>query len=210
MKKSIVILTTNLIALMTIVSSASAADTRYTYYDDAMSAIGQPQVAADGHTGVGTSIAQIEKNILEWNFVQDDGITPAYPLFGDCSKPAGANSNMGWVPEGESCRIAWVMCFSSGGDFLKECNLPETAQAPTNHATKVAKGLISVAPGAKIVAIGTKGNNKHLSFRAAMRCLYTPGNDYQLSYFQAEDPRPGKITGRLNLVLRLLRNDSIL
>ncbi len=192
MKKSIVILTTNLIVLVAMVSSASAQDTRYTSYDDAMAAIGQLQVAADGHTGVGTSIAQIEGSVLEWNFVQDDGISPAYPLFGDCSKPAGANSNMGWVPEGESCQIAWVMCFSSGGDFLKECNLPEKAQTNRNHATTVAKGLISIAPGAKIVAIGMKGSGLHLSYKAAMRWLYTPGNDYQLSYFQAADPQAWK------------------
>jgi hypothetical protein len=173
-------------------------------YEGAAKHIGQPEAAALGFTGQGTSTAFVEKLALAWFFRFDDGRPPP---FGACIKPENAApDHWGWAPEQDPnypeypCMIAWVMCIAATADAgiphavdeknasrgLQKCEAPVNAIGTKSgnqyihtggHATSIGLGYAKIAPGSKIISIAVPDTSS-VSFRAAFRWLYTPGTGY--------------------------------
>lgn len=159
----------------------------------------QPETLALGHTGAGTAVALIEKNIPSWFFEHEDGRPRP---FGACLKPADAPpDHWGWAPESdpafpeEPCKIGWVMCVAvdsndrlvDPADSLQTCSAivdgyNSNTDEPTSvhkggHATNSSFGVVSVAPDTKIIAISMPSATL-MPTRAAFRWLTTPGTGY--------------------------------
>ena len=89
--------------------------------------IGQPQVAAQGNLGAGTTVA-----------VLDTGVDYTRAAFGSCTAPG--------VPVG--CKVVYAHDFAPDDGMLDD-----PAPAIGRHGTNVAGIVAGVAPGAKIVAL---------------------------------------------------------
>lgn len=184
--------------------TASPNTTEVFAYEGAMLHMGQDYVEKLGYTGKGRGIALIDSRIPSW-FMRFEGKPPP---FGACIKPANARpDHWGWVPQTDPaypqypCKIGWVMCVAAdanlpdpvfpddndGAGGLKYCKanvdgmLRETGEIYSTteggHASTVAMGMASTAPDAKIIALTVYPANV-LSVRAALRWLYTPGDEY--------------------------------
>lgn len=88
--------------------------------------IGQPQAAANGDLGTGTTVA-----------VLDTGVDYTRPEFGSCTSPG--------VPAG--CKVVWFQHFETTPDP------PSLDPDPDHHGTNVAAIVAGVAPGAHIAAL---------------------------------------------------------
>ncbi len=96
---------------------------RYRTLEESLPLINQPPVAADGHTGAGTTIA-----------VLDTGVDYKREAFGACDSPG--------VPAG--CRVVFATDFASEDGLLDDT---------IRHGTNVAGTALGVAPDANIAAL---------------------------------------------------------
>jgi len=167
-------------------------------YAAALDTMGATELISS-YTGEGTAVVHFEQwsPFLNAEFVDANDNPTGDLVFGHCDHivtPPGQTDYRGWVPGGEDCKVAWVMCFAApswdddptetledrhqycaGSPVSGAAN--QTQVYPEYHPTSVANGIATVAPGARIIAIQIQ-NGRSIPYKLAVEWLLHPSSDF--------------------------------